>query len=230
MPVFLDKQDRHLVLTSYKVLYSSLTAANELLYLGDHVPIRLLLRMRLRYSGSPILYLVRNPFDRIASFYRDKFQKQPLRIGESDFEWQPCHRIFYAALGLNADDPDERIADRFLHTDFSSFVQLLPEHWEQDLHLHPQWHVRRVMFGAYSPFCLRPNRTYPIETELQAFWDDSELPPTRKNRTAQRERTQPYSPKSADIVSALYARDFKELGYASDPNRSRPLNDAPGSG
>jgi hypothetical protein len=130
---FQDRARTYFLITNFKVLYSTLkrqdnlviaeaSATNDLLY-SPHIK---------RYL------LVRNPYDRAESFYRDKFVLYPRGVAfRDDFRWQHCQRIFFDELNLTGKSFEE-IKKGLITTSFKQFIHLLPLKYRTDAHLIPQ--------------------------------------------------------------------------------------------
>jgi hypothetical protein len=138
MPIFRNIDKRIYALVSYKVLYSKFADAAGWKEMGLYPTPRMYARSLLKDRLCKTFFVVRSPYERIASCFMDKFRKQPMRIDEPHFQWQACHKLIYPYCGLSDRDRDGTIADRFLHFSFTDFLEVLPEVYEHDGHYQPQ--------------------------------------------------------------------------------------------
>ncbi|GHC12854.1 sulfotransferase family 2 domain-containing protein [Cerasicoccus arenae] len=212
MPLFYHnsvKPTRYM-LVSYKCLYSQFNSSGEWKYLGEYVTPRLFLHAMVRKPGSAKIIL-RNPYDRTVSCFKDKYRKQPTRIKESNFYWQECHHVVFERLGVALDASDEAKTEALLAFSFKDFIQLLPEIYHLDSHFHPQhwlmqihWKGRR--FGQW------PKCEILFMEQLETI---GQLPGLnlgkRINSTGHVQTDFEFDEESKAIVHQLYRKDF-ELG------------------
>lgn len=215
MPSFIDGDETYILVTNFKVMYSTLRRQPNLIPIPDYIARRRIIRGKIRRNNLKSYMLVRNPYDRLVSFYTNKFEDDHLnRINKN---WQHCQLIFFPHLNLSPQDDEKIIADRLTATSFDEFSSLLPEVYKLDLHLQPQsWVIRRKWKGFLSI-------KIPIDTILRMEFDlerlESELGldigiidnPTR--HSAYRNY---FTRTSLDTANELYVRDFVLFGYRMD--------------
>ena len=137
MPVFHHQASNQYVLNSYKVLYSLFADSPAWRQLGEFSP-RIAAGIVRRNALFRMTQIVRNPYDRIVSCFKDKFRKQPMRINEQNFEWQACHKIMFPFCGISPLDPSDVMAQQFLKMSFAEFLEILPHICRLESHFHPQ--------------------------------------------------------------------------------------------
>ena len=72
MPFFKVKKKKILLVTNFKVMFSSLKRTENFIKLK-----RAEACLRIAYTNPLVYFTVRDPYERLASFYRDKFLQHP---------------------------------------------------------------------------------------------------------------------------------------------------------
>ena len=76
-------------------MYSTLRFQKNLTDGNHHVTRKLFLKKFMSTRTKHIM-LVRNPYDRVASFYADKFKKHPSHFKEGNARgWQDCQKLLF---------------------------------------------------------------------------------------------------------------------------------------
>lgn len=218
MPIFYHSERQQLLLTNFKVMYSTLKAQAPLqeLFPGRRTFIRLLAdQWRLRPLKKYLL--VRHPEARIRSFFKDKFRQHPQDCLAQDFadfrEWQHNQRIFFPALGLDVTTEHAVIAQALLNTSFEQFLQLLPGHYLKDPHLQPQVTVLEFRYPNYT-FHFQPDGILKMETTSPETLQQTLgiNPGIRKNKT-QKTETLFISEQAKALLQDLYQADYQTFNY-----------------
>lgn len=208
MPSFYNAERNYVITTNLKVMYSTLSQQPSLQLLRKdlHAAIRVWLT-----PGVRRYFLVRNPYDRLVSFYADKFQTEP--AAHRLASWQDCQRIFFPALGLCAEDPPEAVAQRLRALPFDRFTGLLPHLFRLDRHLWPQyWGLRFRIRGLSIPAPF--DRILKIEQDRDVLAGDLGIDLTvRANVTAHDRADHYFSAASYAVVNDIYRQDFERFGY-----------------
>ena len=214
MICFIDPARRFTLATNYKVMYSTLLAQSQLTVAHDRSELERLLRDQTPRITQHYL-LVRNPYDRLLSFYADKFQAHP--PGADDATIQGSHRIFFDLLGVAASAGADRAA-AFRNTGFERFVELLtPALIVSNVHLVPQsttlapprgWRERRALGGLW-----RPGRVLKMERDLETLRSLGIDIEVRINATPHGSATEVYTPASYSRATDLYRQDFERFEY-----------------
>jgi hypothetical protein len=215
MPHFVNASKHYFVSTNYKVLYSLLyeqPALREIKmqevaqhYLSDPVP-------------SPWLghfFIVRNPYTRLESFFKDKFRQDPVTTTRTYDELQRCQRFFCSYLRIDPADSPLTIREKLLSLSFAQYVHLLPTVYLLDGHLHPQVNMMTIRFRG-APLQLSFDRVLKIESAPDRAYlqDKLAIDVSQKiNNTHQVKWSSPWQPDLYAVVNDLYKADFATFQY-----------------
>ncbi len=191
MPSFINHTKKTALITNYKVMYSSLKKQKEWKKSKNWL-VRLL---PYRKFG-----LVRDPYDRLVSFYFDKLHKS---LDDSDY-FVRSQRIFFPVLGLEKASPIEKY-QALKAIDLNKFIGLLPEVHDKNRHLHPQhWVFEKLNMDKFLP----------IENEKaqQLMQDELDIDLQIKANVTQKDDIR-WQPESRKMVNEIYKKDFEEYGY-----------------
>ena len=215
MPVFESKAGTHFVISSYKVMYSTLASQETLRELSWCCSGRLLLRKFIKKRHASTFQLVRNPYDRVRSLFSDKFRKEPRRIHKPEFYWQGCHQVLFPYLDLTGAASDNEKAEAFLNFSFADFLKLLPAVWTKEAHYHPQHFSTALRWrGRYWPVRWPVTHVFRMETDLPAFAERTRVDiGTRRNPAPPSPECNTWTPEMRRIVNSLYRRDFQHYHY-----------------
>lgn len=144
--------------------------------------------------------LVRDPYERLVSFYFDKLNKS---LDDTNSFVRSQH-IFFPVLNIEKASSLEKY--RALKAiDFNEFIKLLPDIYDKNRHLHPQHWV----FA-----CLKINRFLQIENQTSQYFiqNDLDIDISIKANVTQKD-TFRWNSESRKIVNTIYNKDFKKYGY-----------------
>ncbi|HYD50094.1 MAG TPA: sulfotransferase family 2 domain-containing protein [Terriglobales bacterium] len=216
MPSFYHRRRNYLITTSLKVMYSSLAQQPELEPLHDA-------EAWTRYwltPGVERFCLVRDPYDRLVSFYTDKLRTAPKTARKAG--WQHCQRIFFADLALAEEMPDDQIAERLRAVTFEEFLALLPRLYRKDPHLWPQ--ARSLTYRAGPLPLPAPSGTILKMEAAAEVCERLALDPTiHVNRTEHDDPHALFRSAGYAIANRIYRNDFKRYGYALRTAPEDPL-------
>jgi Sulfotransferase family len=180
----------------------------------------------LAFSKLRCSLVVRDPYLRTASFYKDKFLRADdyrLWMKEQGFDqgWQQSTQLFFPYLGLSTQMDAKEVSEKLSKVSFEQFIGLLPKVYLQDGHLTPQYLAASMSFfrlGYRISFQLplRLERIYKMESEndLKFLAKDFQLElDTKVNATEKMGGTITWSPFTRKTVERLYKRDFERFGY-----------------
>lgn len=170
-------------------------------------------------AGPEYIMLVRNPYKRVESYFREKLrQKVRLVFGETPYILKRHQAIFYPYIGLTEQDSLQQKHDRLLALDFKSFIRALPDVFAVEDHLAPQTrNFTRSILGR--SFTMKMNRYVRIErkdemSELANYLGlDLSI---RLNSSAEVSETLEWDRESIEIIKKIYADDFKTFGYSPE--------------
>lgn len=200
-------------LVSYKGLYSLFKSSGSWQFIDSYANPRLLLHALLRERGFQTWLVVRNPYKRIVSCFKDKYRKQPTRIHEPNFVWQDCHDIVFEREQVSQSASDEIKAAALLAFSFEDFIKLLPTIYGQDAHFHPQMWLTRLQWSDHR-IGRWPNIRVVRMEDSETL---SEIPGIdlshEANATGHIRTDFEWNDKTRDIIRSLYRDDFALGGY-----------------
>ena len=163
---FFHKKNKILVSTNLKVMYSSLKQTDSLVEIKYK---KFLFLKIINIFKVKHYLLVRNPYTRIVSFYKNKFQAIPKKIlNRKLFKFEGIEKLFFTHLNINSDDTNDVIASKLCSLSFVDFIRLLPQYYQKDYHMHPQ---SRVFYSKIKPGWFRwflvPLQRYIIKFKIQ---------------------------------------------------------------
>lgn len=147
MPYFRVHDSHKLVLTNFKVMFTSFTETSNFTKIKRYKAYLLL-----KQNDTQVHFTVRDPYQKAISLYKDKFQFTPLNADlTKPVKWEKPQRIFFPTMGLSTKrDSDQKIQETLMNTSFDEFVQLLKKCYWRDEHTQPQhWildHPRYLLF------------------------------------------------------------------------------------
>ena len=215
MPSFIDQHETYLLVTNFKVMYSTLRSQPSLTPIPDYVARRKIFMNKIKGDELKSYLLVRNPYDRLVSFYINKFKDDHLnRINKN---WQHCQLIFFPYLNLSPEDDETIISDCLSNTSFEEFALLLPEVYDLDLHLHPQYWLVYRKWKGFLPLTVPFDKILKLENDLDRLKNELGLDIDILDNQTQHAAYQDYfTQRSQDVANQLYARDFDLFGYPMD--------------
>ena len=160
-------------------------------------------------GGAPHYLIVRDPYARLVSFYRDKFDvymQQPRQI----HQYFDCYKVFFAPLGIRERDPIRVARAALAAMTFPQLVSLLEEdNVTDDVHLMPQaneaWDFDQV---------LKMDDPDDLET-LSCLIDLA----VHERDTGSYDVDDYYSPALRRIVQRVYRDDFETFDYSTAARR-----------
>lgn len=192
-------------------MWSSLKAQRNLKKLKDFP-------LFLRKIGEPLklvpkyehYLLVRNPYKRLESCFKDKFRKNlPVKRG------QTIHRLFYPILGISKHDELEKVHKILLAYSFEDFIKELPNVYNKDPHLYPQFWVELLGFKVFN-WRVKYNRIFHLENQkdIQDLEQYFNLNLTKtKNSTEKVKADIIWTSEMRKIVNTIYKNDFVWYNY-----------------
>lgn len=168
------------------------------------------------HAGPEYFMLVRNPYNRLESYFKEKLrQKVKMVFDETPYILKRHQTIFYPYVGLTEGDSLERKHDRLLQFDFKRFIHALPEVYRVEDHLAPQTtNFSRSFLG--KTFTMKMNRYVRIENKDE-FGDVAsylELDfSVRLNSSAGVDEKIEWDNETEAIVQRIYRKDFETFGY-----------------
>ena len=193
MPHFLNAKAHYFLSLNFKVMYTTMK---------KQVNLKKVLWIRPLLSSNEKYFIVRNPYARLESFYRDKLGKDvnPKKI------WLSSQKIYFEPLGIT-DAPDEVKMQTIRDMTFEQFIRILPLNYMKNRHLHPQY---KIFTG------LKPKRILKMENPADMRFLSETLNldmDIRANSTGKTDKNIHWNKDLADIVNRIYEKDFKLYAY-----------------
>lgn len=218
MRFFINTELNYVIITNYKVMYSTLmTQRNLINHTSTHFDEQLVVGM-LQDGTVEKFILTRNPYDRVLSCYFDKFVESPK---SPDFFLQFCHIIALPYFGIDITQPKEIIAGKIEKISFSEFVLTLPLFYDKEEHYIPQYslklipslrqdHIKmeNILFNDIKPGILKMEDDFNFITEhLQLNFK------IHRGKTEHLAFPNYYDPALYATINKLYDQDFNYFGY-----------------
>lgn len=223
MFTYFHKSEKYFLSTNPKVLTSTLNTQGDLhrfeganKYLNN-------IKSRLGLSHKKHYLLVRDPYSRVESFFKEKLRKCVLQTKSDPPYILKLHQeIFYPYLNIDAIETslDEKI-QIFMDTSFEDYIQLLPKVYRLDQHLLPQSLSYRTKVKGLVRYRFKFDKIIKIEDDLDMQFLSKNLgidTKVRLNATNDLKSEIVWDAKLRGIVNNLYRDDFNELGYQTLDN------------
>jgi hypothetical protein len=208
--------------TNPKVMGSTLLHQTALVrYTSKARYIHFLLKELSMGMGPEYIMLVRNPYYRVESYFREKLRQKVKRVLSVDKPYilKRHQEIFYPFLGIKKDDSNEVKVEALLSLEFNDFISLLPKVYEIEDHLAPQtYNFTRSVIGFKR--IMKMNRYIHVENRQEMAWLSDYLKldfSLRVNSSLEESNNDLiWSSQSIEIVKKLYREDFRVFGYGID--------------
>lgn len=216
MPYFNVISSNKLVITNFKVMFSSFKKSHKFKKIK-----RFEARLQIAFKNPPIYFMVRDPYQKAISFYKDKFQKIPRQADLSKpFKWEKPQRVFFPLLGLctKKNSPQE-IKQRLMDTSFDEYVEMLAKCHHLDEHIQPQhWildnpsykFLKTLSVNKHQITILKMDSTEDMSKFAEATGFDFSQ---RANSTDNIAAPTTISNDSLTILNHIYRQDFEDFGY-----------------
>ncbi|MFT4927138.1 MAG: hypothetical protein ACI8WB_003244 [Phenylobacterium sp.] len=219
MPHFYDRHRKLLISTNYKVMFSRLVDEPQL----QQIDAAALPAMHRQANDWQVI--VRSPYARLESFFKDKFRLNIKARRNGQAPWQHCQQLFFPVLDLDNPLDKRSIQQRFLQTSYAQFIDFLPDCYQQDVHLQPQSYLLdEINTVLSSDGCTRgleggvkDYRLIHLESaaETTAFARLSGINMSRRANSTQHLSLddEPVAEDVLGVIHRLYQNDFTMLGY-----------------
>ncbi len=216
MPYFRVHDSDKLVLTNFKVMFSSFSETINFTKIKRYKAYFLL-----KQDDTQVHFTVRNPYQRAISLYKDKFQFTPLNADlTKPVKWEKPQRIFFPTMGLSTRrDSDQKIRETLINTPFDEFVELLKKCYWHDEHTQPQhWILDHPRYLLFKKLQVNQKRltVYKMDEakELDAFATSTGFDNSKHaNSTAEITTPKEFSRESIKTINSIYEKDFTDYGY-----------------
>lgn len=196
--IFVSTKYKKVVVTNYKVMFSTLNTSD------NYQEIRFLKAITFLLNPTYTNYfLTRSPYNRLESFYKDK-----LEIHLNPSKWQYCQRVIINTMGWQHFSESE-IIKKLSNMDYETFILNLEKYYIKDLHMTPQYLTIKkggIYFGNHI-------QKIDIDNPKGKEKIKNELLKVNKVHNSTPHRAFRYTAQMLDIIHRLYSKDFKYLGY-----------------
>jgi hypothetical protein len=164
------------------------------------------------FRRAPHYMLVRNPYDRLVSFFKNKLR----RSVDTTSNWQSSQKIFFREAGVTRGDSDSVIHDKLKAYSFEAFIRSLPRTYRKNAHLYPQnWAecISPCFLGWRSGF----QRIFKMESQkdMEDLAEYLELDFGYVNNSTKAVPAQTdWNTQLKSIVKEVYRDDFRQYGYS----------------
>ena len=191
MPSFVNHAKKKVIITNYKVMYSMLKQQKEWKKSKNWL---------VKWIPYQKFGLVRNPYERLTSFYFDKLRKS---LDDTDY-FVRSQRIFFPVLEIQNASAKEKYA-ALKAIDFNRFVELLPEIYDKNRHLHPQhWVFDKLKIDKFLQI--------ENESAQQYMQNELDIDLRIKANVTQKSKLE-WNSGSIRIVNDIYQKDFETYDY-----------------
>ncbi len=228
MIIFKKKGEEIYLVTNYKVMFSSLNSNKNLTRVYPCNRLYLYALTSWISHSSRFYLIVRNPFERIVSFYKSKFlkaEKNRLWMLENENgNWQVCTEYFFPYLDLNTKTEPTEISKKLMDTKFEKVISILPKVFMMDGHMTPQYHSLNFSFKKYGcrfSIPIKYERIFKLENmqdlrKMEEIFDIDLV--TKKNNTDAISNNVTWNDDSINIVANLYEKDIIKFNYKQVPD------------
>ncbi|MFT2090213.1 sulfotransferase family 2 domain-containing protein [Paraglaciecola sp. 2405UD69-4] len=216
MPFFKVRGESRIIITNFKVMFTSFKATGNLQKLK-----RYRAYFYLKLTSPDIYFTVRDPYAKAVSFYKDKFQKIPSQVDSSQyFKWEKPQRVFFPLLGLDSrTSSTAEIKQGLLDTSFDEYVDMLAKVYHLDEHINPQsWILNHPNYGAFKSLGVSLAEVQILHIEnlehMQRLSSVTNFDVNQKaNSTSTVKQQYQINAKQRVILNQIYAEDFTNFGY-----------------
>jgi hypothetical protein len=129
-------------------------------------------------------------------------------------EWQDCQELFFSRVGIDGRQSPEAVSRALENVPFEAVVRALPEVYEHDPHVRPQYQIQTVAWRGLS-VRVSFDDVIPIETMEAAFMRERlGVNVEQKRNTTSRATYADYlTPDTLSVINELYRVDFARFGY-----------------
>lgn len=184
---------------------------------STEISIKKLLKLKYTSGVKVHVLLVRNPYARLKSLYKDKFVKFPSGIQPcSNPQWQHFHQAIFPCLSIINNSSTKEIKSRLMNTAFTDFIKILHECYYLDGHMHPQNWIKYISPRLKIPV-LKFTGILKMESQndMNILSDLSGLDINLKhNSTDDVICDTELTPESIGIINKIYRGDFDFYNYS----------------
>lgn len=194
MPHFYNKEENYFISTNFKVMYTTLKRQKQLKKVKL---VRLLLSKKDKYV------IVRDPYNRMESFFKDRLRKKL----NKEKDWLRSQKIFFKPLGVSQKSDEEKY-NALATLSFAEFIKLLPVVYTKNRHLHPQYQL----FKSFKPKKVLKMKN---KNDLQFLTQELHLNLNIKANATQENTSEiKWTKDLYKNVNTVYAKDFQRYSFS----------------
>lgn len=218
MYTFYNRRKGYFLSTNTKVLSSTLFKQEELERADRKFELLNNLKKRFGvFKDRPHYLIVRNPYTRIESFFREKLRSKVALITNKDkpYSIKLHQEIFFPFAGIKREEPEYIKKQKLEKFSWRQFINALPKVYDMDAHLRPQSRILKPTIRHIFQMELYYDRFFKIE-DSDDMKDLSNLGinlSIKANRTNKSKSEIFWNPRMIDLVQDIYKYDFKNFGY-----------------
>lgn len=217
MPHFHNPTGGYCLSNSLKVMYSLLSSQAGLQPLSSQkFSLGHYLRLRSRQPKMPHYLLVRHPYRRVVSAYKNKLLGLAHHAPEPWKEMEKVRQHIVLLLGLSPDTAPEAMHEALLAVSFGRFVAMLPSLSLLDPHFSPQKNSAWV-FARNRPLFLYPiTRLLHMESPRDLAFMQDKLGidvSNKENSSDHHQLSDPWSFTLKGVVRRVYREDFEYFSF-----------------
>ena len=170
--------------------------------------------------GPEYVMLVRNPYRRLESFFKEKLrQKIKMVFDDNPYILKRHQEIFYNYLKIKSSYPLEVKASALLRLTFKEFIMNIKNVYQLEDHIAPQTlNFSRKFMGVNR--VMQMNKYVHLENKVEMKWlaDYFKLDLSiRINATHQIDNEIEWDDESIAVVKDIFRKDFETFGYSVEP-------------
>ena len=205
MPFFKVRNKKILLITNFKVMFSSFKRTENFIKLK-----------------------------RAEAFLRISYRKQhPAKYSlGSSFRWETPQKIFFPLLGLNNKTSNEEIREALLGTSFEMFIDMLAQCYHLDEHVNPQhWILNHPQYRFFKNLNVHEKQLSVFKIEnlshmsefsyLTGFDSNVSMNSTKKLNADCLMNNE-----MLKKINSIYANDFKYYGYKLRITEPQTMDDS----
>jgi len=171
--------------------------------------------------GPEYVMLVRNPYKRLESFFKEKLRQKVKMVFDDDPYILKRHQeVFYSYLKIKSSDPLEVKAAALLKLTFKEFIMNVRDVYKIEDHISPQTlNFSRSLMGVNR--VMRMNKYVHLENADEMKWlaDYFKLDLSiRINTTHEIDDAIEWDDESISVVKEIFRKDFDTFSYSVEPD------------
>lgn len=218
MPHFYSKEKALWVTTNYKVMFSRVRDEPD--YLRFSRSKYALHHFHRIINRQENVLLVRNPYDRLLSFYKNKFIQNPKNKSLDYNARFHFHNWYFPDAFISNDDDEITVKNKLASTTFLGFLNQLTILFDQDAHTLPQHFMMKYHLKSGVNLQIPIKFTHIIKiddrNEMDFFSNLSGIDISKRSNSTRKfifDNSDNDNKDMYEIINKLYAKDFECFNY-----------------